>query len=104
MPKINKVGFSTRIDWELLHKFRVYCVVNNLYQNEVIEKLISNFLRTKKLPDILPVLKNKITYTTTLNPLVIEDFRNFCDEKKLNYDLVINALIYELLSKNEGDK
>lgn len=50
MPKKTggKVAFTTNIDAELLQEFRVYCVVNNLYQNEVIEKLLRELLSKSK--------------------------------------------------------
>jgi hypothetical protein len=41
---IKREAFTTSINAEILHKFRIYCVTHNLYQNDVIEKLISDLL------------------------------------------------------------
>jgi len=39
-----RVGFSTSIDPELKKKFKVYCALNDLNQNDVIEMLIREYL------------------------------------------------------------
>lgn len=41
----NKVAYTTSINADILQRFRVYCAVNNLYQNEVLEKLIVELLK-----------------------------------------------------------
>lgn len=49
MPKrastIKREAFTTNIDPKLKQSFRIYCVTNNLQQNEVIEKLLRELLR-----------------------------------------------------------
>ncbi|NFL43545.1 hypothetical protein FDB61_17920 [Clostridium botulinum] len=42
--QIERKPFTTNINTELLHKFKIYCVTNNLYQNDVLEKLIGDLL------------------------------------------------------------
>lgn len=42
---IKREPFTTNINSELLHKFRIYCVTNNVYQNDVIEKLLRDLLK-----------------------------------------------------------
>lgn len=49
---IERKAFTTNVDSNLLHRFKVYCVSNNLYQNEVIEDLIRNLLDKKGSEDI----------------------------------------------------
>ncbi len=45
MPKgTNKKTYTTSLDSELLSKFKVYCALKGLYQNEVLEKLIKELL------------------------------------------------------------
>ena len=44
MPKVDRVPFTTSLDPELKKYFRIYCAKNNLYQNEVLEKLIRELL------------------------------------------------------------
>ncbi len=39
-----KVIFTSSINPELKRRFKVYCVTNNLYQNEVLENLIRELL------------------------------------------------------------
>jgi len=42
--RVFKTNFTTNMDTNLLERFRDYCSVNNLYQNEVIEKLVQGLL------------------------------------------------------------
>lgn len=42
---VNRENFTTNIDSDLLHKFRIYCVTNNVYQNDVIEKFMKDLLK-----------------------------------------------------------
>ena len=45
MPKDNqRVVYTTSINADLKKRFQIYCAVKNLYQNEVIEKLIEELL------------------------------------------------------------
>lgn len=41
---VKKENFTTSINSELLYKFRVYCAIHKLYQNELIEKFIKDLL------------------------------------------------------------
>lgn len=41
---VKRENYTTNISSELLHRFRIYCVTNNLYQNDVIENLIKQLL------------------------------------------------------------
>lgn len=42
--EIKRKAFTTNIDAELLQKFKIYCVTNNVYQNDVLEKLMRDLL------------------------------------------------------------
>lgn len=47
MPKekdTSKITYTTSLNAELVRKFRIYCALNNKYQNEVLEKLIRELL------------------------------------------------------------
>jgi hypothetical protein len=49
MPEAkSKSMFTTSIDAELKKEFKIVCALNNLYQNEVIEGLIREFIERKK--------------------------------------------------------
>ena len=49
MPEAkSKSMFTTSIDAELKKEFKIVCTLNNLYQNEVIEELIREFIARKK--------------------------------------------------------
>lgn len=45
---VKKVPFTTSINPDVLKKFKVYCAVNGLYQNQVIENLIVELLKKDK--------------------------------------------------------
>lgn len=42
--EITRVGFSTSIDPELKRKFKVFCAIKGVNQNDVIEMLIKEYL------------------------------------------------------------
>ncbi|MCT4584044.1 MAG: hypothetical protein N4A54_03880 [Peptostreptococcaceae bacterium] len=44
----NRKTYTTSIDVELIKKFRIYCAVKDLNQNEVLEKLISELLEKEE--------------------------------------------------------
>lgn len=46
--EVERVNFTTSIDAELLHKFRIYCATENVYQNDVLEKLIGKLLKKRR--------------------------------------------------------
>lgn len=41
---VERVAFTTNIDKELLKLLKIYCAKEDLYQNEVIEKLLGDLL------------------------------------------------------------
>lgn len=48
MPKTDKLTFTTSLPVELLKQFREHCRRSEYYQNEIIEKLIRDFLKKEK--------------------------------------------------------
>lgn len=42
---IKREAFTTNLDSELLHEFRIYCVTKNVYQNDILEQLIRDLLK-----------------------------------------------------------
>lgn len=50
MPRDNnKVIFTTSMDSVLKRKFNIYCHIKNVYQNQVIEDLITELLNKDKV-------------------------------------------------------
>ena len=45
MPRADKSAFTTSIPIDLLNRFRDYCRKSKLYQNEIVEKLLEDFLK-----------------------------------------------------------
>ena len=45
MPKKNehKKHFTVSIDQELIKKLKVYCAMNDKFQNEIVEELLKGF-------------------------------------------------------------
>lgn len=42
-----RVNYTISIDKDLRNKFKVYCAIQNRFQNEVLEELITNLLNEK---------------------------------------------------------
>lgn len=43
--EVKRKAFTTNINADLLQQFKIYCVTHNVYQNDVLEKLIEDLLK-----------------------------------------------------------
>lgn len=102
-------AFTTNINSKLLHEFRVHCATKEVYQNDIIEKLVKDLFDGKKTYEISSKRPKKQdgvereAFTTSMKSDLLHEFRIYCVRNKMYQNDVIEKLMRDLLEEGSED-
>lgn len=102
-------AFTTNINAELLHEFKVHCATKEVYQNDIIEKVVKHLLNGKKACEIASKRPKKQdgvereAFTTSMKSDLLHEFRVYCVCNKVYQNDVIEKLMRDLLKEGSEE-